>query len=89
MRTIFRALTIPYNFYIFCWPFLLSPLIATVRALQRRRLQSKADVELVSDLDVPSAPINWLLYQIAQFERRCNFGFWGSSLFMVLRKEEH
>lgn len=60
------------------WPFLLSPLIYLVRKFQRKEQ---------SDIDMPPAWLNSLLYGICKVEMKLFKSTpWGSSVFIVARK---
>ncbi|OGH56098.1 MAG: hypothetical protein A3G34_12885 [Candidatus Lindowbacteria bacterium RIFCSPLOWO2_12_FULL_62_27] len=69
------------------WPFFLSPLIFGTRAVQRLRLRSRRDVPIRSDLSLPPAGLNDVLYHLTRLE---NDGLarkpFGSSLFLVMKK---
>jgi Methyltransferase domain len=66
------------------WPFLLSPAIYLTRKLQGK----KSGGEVVSDIDMPPSWLNSLLYGICKLEMKLfNRAPWGSSVFIVARKE--
>ena len=69
------------------WPFLLSPLIYFIRRSQKRKIE-RNDFEVVSDIDVPLAPVNFLLYLLTRIEIAIfgNYPF-GSSLMVTLKKK--
>ena len=68
------------------WPFMLSPLIYIIRRNQMRKI-IKNDYEIVSDIDIPFAPLNYLLYLITRLELILfNKYPFGSSLLVVLKK---
>ena len=69
------------------WPFFLSPVVFAVRSWQRLQLQTNPAVKIKSDIDLPPAWVNSLLYQITAAENRVlPWKPFGSSLFVVLRK---
>lgn len=60
------------------WPFLLSPLVYLVRKFQKKTQ---------SDIDMPAAWLNSLLYGICKLEMKLfKRAPWGSSVFIVARK---
>ena len=70
------------------WPFLFSPLIFGVRFIQRLKLKFQKDTLIESDVEMPSPKINNLLFEVTQFEQKyLGWKPWGSSLFMVLKKQ--
>jgi SAM-dependent methyltransferase len=70
------------------WPFLISPLIFTIRAWQRVKIKISSDKHHDSDVSVPPSFINNLLYGITNLENKLiKHKPWGSSLFVVLRKK--
>ncbi|EDZ62258.1 SAM-dependent methyltransferase [Sulfurimonas gotlandica GD1] len=70
------------------WPFLLSPIIFLVRYMQRLQLKSKKNIEIKSDIDMPSSIVNNILYKIVSFENKFfKKKPFGSSLFLVLKKD--
>ena len=81
---------IPFKIvYYSYWSWVLSPLILTVRLLQQLQLKlNLIDLKKIkSDVVVPSDFINNVLYQIVKIEEKLlKKGFFGSSLFMVLKK---
>lgn len=80
-------LKITYHTY---WSLLLSPLILLVRLSQQFQLKlNLIDINKIkSDVTVSSGFINNLFYQVVKFEDRVfKKGFFGSSLFLVLRKK--
>lgn len=80
-------LTILHHTY---WSVLLSPLIFIVRVLQQIQLKlNLIDLKNIkSDVTVPSDFVNNLFYRIVKLEERIfKTGFFGSSLFLVLRKK--
>ena len=81
------SLKIVYHSY---WSWVLSPLILGVRLLQQFQLKlNLIDLKNIkSDVVVPSDFINNFLYQIVKMEEKTlKKGFFGSSLFMVLKKK--
>lgn len=82
------SLKIVYYSY---WTWVLSPLILSVRLLQQLQLKlNLIDLKKIkSDVDVPSDFINNFLYRIVKIEEMLlKKGFFGSSLFMVLKKND-
>ncbi|MFY7908152.1 MAG: class I SAM-dependent methyltransferase [Emticicia sp.] len=72
------------------WSLLLSPLILVVRLTQQIQLKlNLIDLKNIkSDVTVPSDFVNNFFYQIVKLEERLfKKGFFGSSLFLVLRKK--
>ena len=68
------------------WPFFLSPLIYIIRRNQKRKIISK-EYEVVSDIDIPLAPVNYLLYIITKLEISIFKKYpFGSSLLVTLKK---
>lgn len=69
------------------WPFLLSPLIFSIRLFQRINMRFNKNVHIVSDVKNPPAILNHLFYGITAFENRLlPVKPWGSSLLTVLQK---
>jgi SAM-dependent methyltransferase len=72
---------------IIYWPFLLSPAIFIIRAMQRLQPGIVKKQTVTSDVKMPPLWLNKILYAITNFE---NNYFqkkpWGSSIFIVLRK---
>lgn len=69
------------------WPFFLSPLIYQVRAIQRRKLRNDPQVKIESDVSVPPAPVNQLLYGLTRLELAIPPIYpFASSLFVVFQK---
>jgi 2-polyprenyl-3-methyl-5-hydroxy-6-metoxy-1,4-benzoquinol methylase len=61
------------------WPFLLSPVVYLVRKLQKKTQ---------SDIDMPPTWLNRLLYGICKLEMKLfKRAPWGSSVFIVARKD--
>ncbi|MFL5730812.1 MAG: class I SAM-dependent methyltransferase [Cytophagaceae bacterium] len=70
------------------WPFLISPVIFIVRFFQRIKLLFSPSAGSGSDVKVPAAPINELLYGITLMENSLmKYKPWGSSLLVVLKKK--
>lgn len=74
-----------------CWSLFLSPMILGVRLLQK--LQLKLGLvkleEVKSDVSMPSEMVNNILYSVCKSERSLlKKSPFGSSLFMVIRKEK-
>lgn len=68
------------------WPFFLSPLIYIVRKMQKRRIMIDK-YEVVSDIDIPFAPVNQLLHLLTKLEVTLfNKYPFGSSLLVILKK---
>lgn len=66
---------------IYFWPFLLAPIIASVRLLSR--LLPAAKDEVKSDLEVPGAAVNKLLNLAMSLEKRLGLRkLFGSSIFL-------
>ncbi|OGC04150.1 hypothetical protein A2276_06015 [candidate division WOR-1 bacterium RIFOXYA12_FULL_43_27] len=69
------------------WPLFLSPAIFIIRSLQKIKLRLLKNMEIKSDIDLPSAWTNNLLYKIVSFENFiCKWKPFGSSLFVVAKK---
>jgi SAM-dependent methyltransferase len=72
------------------WPFLLSPLLLIIRQVQNLKIRLKLinPNEVKSDVEMPSAFINQILFQISVFEMKfLKKAPFGSSLFMVIKKK--
>jgi SAM-dependent methyltransferase len=70
-----------------CWPFLLAPIVLTVRTIQRLRLQRSSAAAVRSDLDLPPALLNEYLAAVSLLDNRllpCKP--FGSSLFVEVVK---
>ncbi len=88
-KDIFLNLNLKIIYHTY-WSLLLSPLILLVRLFQQLQLKlNLIDVNKIkSDVSVPSGFINTLFYRVVKFEERFfKKGFFGSSLFLVLRKK--
>jgi SAM-dependent methyltransferase len=73
---------------IIYWPFLLSPLIFIARLLQTIKWLFKKDNSAVSDVKMPPAFINQFFYTVTMQENRLLAAKpWGSSLFVVIKKD--
>lgn len=69
------------------WPFLLSPLILAVRLYQRLKLKLNPNIEVVSDVQLPSMVLNKIFYNLTKWESYLPFRKWiGSSLFIVIHR---
>lgn len=69
------------------WPFLLSPLIFFVRFKQRLGLDfNKDNNEISSDVETPNKYINFFLQKLSLLSLYFKID-WGSSLFVVYRKD--
>ncbi len=80
-------LKIIYHTY---WSVLLSPLILGVRLVQQIQLKlNLIDLKSIkSDVTVPADFVNNFFYQVVKLEEKLfKKGFFGSSLFLVLRKK--
>ena len=72
---------------IFYWPFLLSPIIFSVRWIQKFSLKSNPKEEIRSDVKMPPRIINQLLYLTTKFENKwLRRKPWGSSIFVSINK---
>lgn len=67
------------------WPFVLSPLIALERRRQRGLLKNEPQAEIRSDVEMPNALVNQVLFGITCFEAVIPGLKWGSSLFAVVQ----
>lgn len=69
------------------WPFLLSPLILSVRLYQRLKLAVYKNREFESDVKLPPKIFNKIFYKITRFEnKKIPVKPWGSSIFAVITK---
>lgn len=71
------------------WTWMLSPLVLTIRIFQQIQLKlGSIDIsKLVSDVNVPPVWLNELFYKIVKLEEKIlEKGFFGSSLFLVIKK---
>ena len=72
---------------IYCWPFLLSPVILISRLLQKVRLVLKLAHGNSSDVKTPIFLINNIFYGLCKFEiNHLRFRNWGSSIFVTIKK---
>lgn len=70
------------------WPFLLSPLILTVRLFQRIKILFSKNLEFKSDITMQSSYINYMLFLITKFELIVSRNFFlGSSCITTLVKQ--
>tara|TARA_R110002072_G_scaffold1989_2_gene16390 strand:+ start:105243 stop:106001 length:759 start_codon:yes stop_codon:yes gene_type:complete len=70
------------------WPFLLSPIVFTIRWLQRMRLKANPNQEFHSDIDLPNKIINLILKLITMMELKVfNKTPFASSLFLTFIKK--
>lgn len=75
--------------YYSYWTWILSPLVLSIRIFQQMRLKlGLIDTsKLVSDVRVPPVWLNELFYRIVKMEERIlKKGFFGSSLFLRMKK---
>jgi SAM-dependent methyltransferase len=71
------------------WPFLLSPLIFSIRSLQRLKLSLGKKDNLKSDVKRIPSYLNRFFYSITRLERKIPFSTpWGSSIFLVMEKPQ-
>ena len=71
------------------WPFLVSPLVYAVRSIQRLRLKLNPNVAIKSDVELPAAPVNYLLEKLTLLENQIlAHKPFGSSLFVVAKKRQ-
>ena len=69
------------------WPFILFPIILLTRSFQKLKLFLDKDIEIKSDIDMPSNWVNNILYQIVKNENKyLSKKPIGSSLFLVLKR---
>ncbi|MEA5138420.1 class I SAM-dependent DNA methyltransferase [Arcicella rigui] len=79
---------ITYHSY---WTWVLAPLVFGIRFTQRIGMRfGWIDTDnIVSDVEVPSDFVNNFCYQLVKIEEKIlRKGFFGSSLFMVMKKEK-
>lgn len=90
-RSDFISLFNPLTFHLESvryWPFVLSPAIWVVRAIQRFRLKYVNGFTVKSDVRSLSPLLNTLLFRLVKWETtRLSFTPFGSSLFVVLKKK--
>ena len=86
VRSLFesQSLSIEQEMY---WPFFVSPLVFVARSIQRMMLKLNPDIEIKSDVEMPSRLVNYLLAKVTLLENNIlsNKPF-GSSLFVVAKK---
>jgi len=76
------------NISVDFWPFLLSPFVFLVRSVQRIKLRLNPDLEIRSDIDMPNAIVNGLLFRLIALENKVfRKKPWASSMFIILRKK--
>jgi SAM-dependent methyltransferase len=69
------------------WPFILSPAVFLARFAQRIRLRLNPESEIRSDVGLPNARVNELLFRTIWLENKLlKRKPWASSLFVILRK---
>lgn len=69
------------------WPFLLSPVIFSVRLLQRIKMMLIKPKQYKSDVNIPPALLNNFFYKLTTFENKAlNVKPWGSSIFITMCK---
>ncbi|RZK47990.1 MAG: class I SAM-dependent methyltransferase [Pedobacter sp.] len=69
------------------WPFLLSPLILSLRLSQRCKLIFNKKKQFKSDVSLPHPLLNNLFYKMTSFENKVmKFKPWGSSIFVTIEK---
>ena len=86
---ILKNLPLKIIYYTY-WSVLLSPLILGVRLVQQIQLKlNLIDLKSIkSDVTVPADFVNNFFYQVVKLEEKLfKNGFFGSSLFLVLRKK--
>ncbi len=86
---ILKNLPLKIIYYTY-WSVLLSPLILGVRLVQQIQLKlNLIDLKSIkSDVTVPADFVNNFFYQVVKLEEKLfKKGFFGSSLFLVLRKK--
>lgn len=73
------------------WSFFLAPIIFAIRFSQRIKLKlvGASNIEITSDVKLPSNFINQLFYKLVRLESKLPFRSpFGSSLFVVLKKKD-
>jgi SAM-dependent methyltransferase len=72
------------------WPFLLSPVIYLVRAVQRLTLKAgKKEEAIASDVKMPPAAVNNIFYKMIRIENSILPDKpWGSSIFAILKSSD-
>ena len=72
---------------VYYWPFILSPLIFSVRLFQRCKLLFGRKKHYKSDVRLPHPLLNNLFYKLTSFENKTiGFKAWGSSIFVTVVK---
>jgi SAM-dependent methyltransferase len=72
---------------IYCWPFLLSPLILISRLFQKFMLLFGKPSSAQSDVNLPNSALNSLFFELCKFEiNHLAFRNWGSSIFIRIKK---
>jgi SAM-dependent methyltransferase len=85
--SVVKRLFKPYQSKIYCWPFLLSPLIMTGRIIQKIKLLFTKSPGVKSDVDIPHHFLNSLFYRICKLESDfLPYLNWGSSIFIRIKK---
>jgi SAM-dependent methyltransferase len=69
------------------WPFILSPLIFSLRLYQRGQLLIKRNADYKSDVSLPHPKLNSLFYKLTSTENRMGSTPWGSSIFVTIVKQ--
>jgi len=70
--------------------FLLAPLVLLMRTIQRARLRYRSAVSIESDVKMPPALVNSLLFRVQGLEDRwLRFRPFGASLQIMIRKGQH
>jgi SAM-dependent methyltransferase len=68
------------------WPFILSPLIFSLRLFQRGKLLFGRRTHYKSDVRMPHPILNNLFYKLTSIDNRIGFTTWGSSIFVTMKK---
>ena len=68
------------------WPFIMSPVIFSVRLFQRGKLLLSKNRHYRSDVRLPNPVLNNLFYKLTKMERGISFTPWGSSIFVTITK---
>ncbi|MDB5274339.1 MAG: hypothetical protein JWO58_2706 [Chitinophagaceae bacterium] len=77
----------PHKVDHFYWPFLLSPLIYSIRLAQRIKLHLFPSSEITSDVALPPLVLNRIFYKLTKWEYYLPFKKRiGSSLFIVIHR---
>jgi len=73
---------------VYHWPFILSPLIFSLRFFQRCKLLLFKGKQYKSDVSLPHPFFNSLFYKLTSFEnRKLTSKAWGSSIFVTIVKK--